>query len=590
MSDAVATPVGAPTSRAQLPAPTNRRVLGLSKESWICWAAFVVTVVLVLMPLVPTLVQALRSNALYEENGTFTLDNFRTLFTATSFPRVIWNTVLFAALTTVVALVTAVVLAVLLVRVNIPGADAMGNILLWPIYLSPLVLAFGFLIVYGPVGFVTGSIQRGLGLDGPPWNLYSIPGMAITEAVAMVPLAFLYCSTALRQADASLENAARTCGAGPLRILFQVILPMLRPPMFYAALLIFSTALESLSIPLLFGRPVGINTFSTFIYEEGREKSPPDYGLVGAASIFILAVVMVLVTVQTLALRNSQRFVAVRGKAQRPRQLDIGRWKWVGFAFVLVYLLVGPIIPIIGLIMRAFVYNLTPMLNPFTLLTTSNFDVVFQTPTFKDSIRNSVVIAVIGSVLMTLFVSVVVLIVRRSTFRFAKLLEFVAMAPQSIPGLILGVGFFWAFTVLPGGPWLAASVLALVIAFGVRGMPQAFGGIAPVVMQIGRELDSASRSLGADWWRTFTRILFKLLLPGMLAGFTLLFVQMMKEFTPAIFLSSTPVIGTTSLQLWLNGETGSVAALSIVQIAITAVFILFAARFLRVRRETSNDA
>src|SRR5690606_22626168 len=112
---------------------------------------------------------------------------------------------------------------------------------------------------------------------------------------AFVPLGYLYCSNALRMADTSLENAARTCGARPWRVIFTVILPMLRPPIMYASLLIFTASLEELSIPLLYGNPVGIDTFASFIYAQGLTQAFPDYGVLGASSMFILAILGVLV-------------------------------------------------------------------------------------------------------------------------------------------------------------------------------------------------------------------------------------------------------------------------------------------------------
>jgi iron(III) transport system permease protein len=201
------------------------------------------------------------------------------------------------------------------------------------------------------------------------------------------------------------------------------------------------------------------------------------------------------------------------------------------------------------------------------------------------SIYNSIIIALIGAVATPLLISVVVLVARRSGFRFRRSLEFTSLAPQVVPGIILGIGFFWAFALIGPLNWINGTLLALIIAFSVRSMPAAFGAIAPIVMQIGDELDQAARSLGADWWRTFSRILFKLIMPGMLAAFVLLFVQMIKEFTPAVFLANanSQVIGTTMLQLWLSGNTGAVAALSCVQIAITAVFVFIAGKVLKVR-------
>jgi iron(III) transport system permease protein len=562
--------------------PHYRKPFGVGRESWIQYGTVIVTAVLVLAPVVPTLYQSFVDRPLYEAGGIFTASNYVKLFTQAHFASVALNSLLFAALTTVFALAIAVPLAVLLARTRVPGSRMFATLLQWPIYLSPLVLAFGWILIYGPAGFVSVAVRQVLGFV--PWNLYTIPGMAVTEAVALVPLAYLYCSGALAQSDASLENAARVSGAGPLRVLRTVVVPLLRPPILYSALLIFTTSIETLSIPLLYGQPVGIDLFASFLYVNGLVSSNPDYGVLGAASVLTLVITGLLVLLQARLLKNAKRFVAVRGKAARRSTLDLGKLRWVGFAFIAVYLVLGPLLPLLGLVLRAFTSLLTPLISPLKVLTLGNFADVFTFGVYVDSIKNSVIISVVGAIVVGLFISVVVVVARRSTFRLARPLEFLALAPQAIPGIILGIGFFWAFTYLPDAVGsVRATLVALVIVFGVRSFPAAFGAISPVVMQIGDELDSAARSVGADWWRTFTRVLVRLIAPAFLAAFVLLFVQLIKEFTPAVFLatSDTQVIGTTTLEFWTQGKTGAVAALSTIQIAITAVFVLLAGKLLK---------
>jgi len=205
-----------------------------------------------------------------------------------------------------------------------------------------------------------------------PWNLYSLPGMAVTEAVALSPIAYVFCANALRQADASLESAAQVCGASPLRILFTVNIPMLRPPMVYSSILVFSMSAETLSIPLLYGQPVRIEVFSTFLYTNGLQSINPDYGVLGAASTLILVVTVGLVALQAKLLKDAQRFVSVRGKATRPRRLDLGWVQWVGVAFITFYIVFGALLPIGGLIFRSFTRIFTPLQSPFRSITGAN--------------------------------------------------------------------------------------------------------------------------------------------------------------------------------------------------------------------------
>jgi iron(III) transport system permease protein len=562
----------------QLKPPRYRRPLGIGRDTAMYYAVLAVLALFVLAPIVPTLIQSVRSEPLYEDGGVFTLDGYQKLFSDAGFGGVVWNTFLFATLTTFLTLVIAIPMAVVVVRTKLPGGRLIAMAMQWPFFISSLILGFGWIIMYGPAGFVSTYVERLFG--GVPWNLYSIPGMAVTEAVALAPIAYVFCANALRQSDASLESAAQVCGAGPLRILGQVIIPMLRPPMVYSSILVFSMSVETLSVPLLYGQPVDIDVFSTFLFRNGLQSVNPDYSVLGAASVIILAVTISLVAIQAKLLKDAQRFVSVRGKATRPRKLDLGWVKWVSIAFITVYVVFGALVPILGLVFRSFTLIFTPLRNPFDFITTKNYDTVFGFESYVQSIWNSLIVAGVGSVVISVLAVLAVMVARRSTFRYARAVEYLALIPQSVPGIIIGIGFFWAFAYAPFGlgSVLPGTLAALVIAFGLRALPSAFGSVAPSMMQIGTELDNAARVAGADWLMTFLRILRTLITPAFAGAMILTFVIMLKEYSPAVFLSSADnnILGTTMLELWAQGSTGSVAALATIQIAITATFVALA--------------
>jgi iron(III) transport system permease protein len=567
----------APTEQA-FKSPKYRRPLGIGRDTAIYWVVLIVLAVFVLAPIVPTLLQSVRDRPLYEDGGIFTLDGYRSLFTDAGFGRVVWNTFLFAGMTTVLTLLIAIPMAIVVVRTKLPGGRLFAMAMQWPFFISSLILGFGWILMYGPAGFVSVQFRQIFG--GVPWNLYSIPGMALTEAVALAPIAYVFCANALRQSDAALESAAQVCGAGPFRIVTQVIVPMLRPPVVYSSILVFSMSVETLSVPLLYGQPVNIDVFSTFLYRNGLQSIDPDYSVLGAASVVILCVTISLVAIQAKLLKDAQRFVSVRGKATRPRPLDLGWLKWVSISAITFYVVFGALIPIAGLVFRSFTLIFTPLRNPFDFLTMKNYQTIFRFDSYVQSIWNSLIVAGVGSVVVSILAVAAVMVARRSTYRYRRLVEYLALIPQSVPGIIIGIGFFFAFAYAPFGlgSVLPGTIAALVIAFGLRALPSAFGSIAPSMMQVGTELDNAARVAGADWVMTFWRILRVLITPAFAGAMVLVFVIMLKEYSPAVFLSSADnnVLGTTMLELWAQGSTGSVAALATIQIAITATFVALA--------------
>jgi len=563
--------------------PRHRRFLGFDRNQSIWWGAFIVLALFVAAPIVPTLVQSVRTKALYDSTGEFSLGAFARLFTEAQFGEVILNTLTFAVLTTVMTLLIAVPIAVVVTRTNLPGKRLFETTMQWPYYVSSLIIGLGWMMIYGPAGFIT-ELVRGI-VGGQPWDLYTIPGMALIEAVSVAPIAYMFCRNALLQSDASLEAAAKTSGAPPLRILFSIVIPMMRPAIVYSAVLVFTVAVETLSIPLIIGIPAGITFFSTFLYKNGLQSLNPDYGLLGAASVIILLVAVVLVVTQTRLLRNAQRFVTVRGKATRPKPLDLGKLRWVAFVYVAAYVVIGAGIPLLGIFLRSFTFILTPLRNPLESLTLSNYTRIFEIPAYSGSIVNSLVVASVGAVLVTILVFVVALVAKRSSFRFRRGLDYLALAPQAMPGLIVGIGLFWAIAVLPFGlgGLIHGTLFALIIGFGFRALPSAYGAIAPSILQIGEELDKAANLSGADWLRTVRSILLKILLPSIASAFVLTFISMFKEYSPAIFLQSadSKVFGTTMLEMWAQGATGPVAALAAIQIAIISVVALVASKYMK---------
>lgn len=553
----------------------------IDRSRLIFWGVALLTAVLVIGPLAPILIQAFLDRPLYAADAGATLSNFTRLVREPGMLAVFWNTLYFALLTMAVAQVFGAVMAVVIGRTNLPGRRWIGELVVWPLFVSNLVIAFGWFTMYGPSGYISLAMRTWLGFV--PWNLYSVTGMGIVAGLSQAPLAYLMCLGAVTKADPQLEDAARSAGAGPFRALWSVTVPMMRPAIIYSAVLNFVIGIEMLAIPLLFGGPSGIQTVTTFLYDRGINAAvQPDYGIVGAAAVILLALVAFLVWLQGYLMKGSGRFVTVRGKASRPSILDLGPWRWVAFLAVFAYVFFTIIAIFGGIFMRSAVSFLTPLIPFWNLITFANFDLIFSSTNYMRSITNSVVISLVGALIGTFFVAIITLIARRSEFRFARPLEYLALFPRSLPGIIAGLGFFYAVVWVPGLDLIRGTIWILMIAFILRYIPIGFGAIAPALSQVGEELDRGARISGADWWTTVTRIILPILKPALFSCFALLFIHFFKEYVTAVFLyqPGSEIIGTTMLQLVAQGDNGPVSALATIQVVITAVFVLLARRVL----------
>lgn len=537
------------------------------------WATALFTLALVFTPLLPVILQSLMRQPLYDGIGGFTSDNYIRLLTSQTLQQAVSNSLVFAFITTLLAMLVGAGAAIAVGRTDIPGGRFIGELLLWPLYLSQLVMAFGFSIMYGPSGYLTLGVQALTGET--PWNLYSLGGMAVVAAICEAPLTFLYCLNSTRMADPALEDAARVSGAGSLRTLWSITLPLMRPALVYSAMLNFTIALELLSVPLIFGGPVGIHFLSTFLYDQGIGAATPDYGLVGAAAVALLGIVTLLVWMQGRLLSNIGRFVTVKGKASRPRRFPMGWLRWPLALLLAAYVTLGVLAPLAGLALRSVTSFLTPLVPIWDLWTADHLKMIVSYPTYVRSITNSIGIAFFGGALATLLVALVAIITQRSPYRYARALEFVALYPRAVPGLVAGLGFLWAMIVFPLLGWLHNTIAILVLAFTMRYLPTGLGAVSPALLQISPELDRAARTAGADWWTTSWAIPLRLLKPALVSAFAVLFICFFKDYATAVFLFApgSEVIGTTLLSFWIQGDAGPVAALAMLQVLLTFAFV-----------------
>jgi iron(III) transport system permease protein len=555
----------------------------VDRAALIQWAVFAFTVLLVAAPIVVIAIQSLQSAPLYEANRHWTLDGYGRLFGSAEFRTAVLNSLLLALVSTVVATGVGVASAIALVRFDLPGRAWLEAAMLGPIYISQLVLALGWYVLYGPSGYVSLLLRQWFG--DVPWNLASIPGMGVLGGLAMAPVVMLFCSSSLGLMDASLEDAARSAGASPLRVVRSVTLPLLRPAIVYSLLLTFVGGLEMLSVPLVFGWPSGLEFFTTFLLRETMGQAEPDYGMLGAAALSLLVVVALLVLLQQRLLSQRQRFVTVRGKGRRPKPIHIGRWRWVLFAAFMVYLLASVVLPMLALVLRSFLQYLTPLMSPWQFLTLDHYRTLWEQDIYLRSIGNSIVLAAIGAGITTALIALVAAVIQRSDFRHARHLEMVTMFPRAVPGMVVGIGFLWVVLWVPGMNLLHGTLAVMVLAFMMRDLPSAYATIAPSFLQVGKEIDQSARVSGASWWRTFRSIVVPLAKPALIACYLIVFVSFIKEYASAVFLYApgNEIMGTTLLSTWSKGEVGPVAALSAVQLVMTLVLVAALAWFGRVR-------
>lgn len=575
------------TTAVSVPSPRRRALPTAGTLQWLIWG---IVVVLIVGPFVPLLYASIRDRPLYEAGGVLTLHAYGALLHDPAFWRAALHTLEYASLTTALAVTAGAGVAILVARTDLPGRRIFGRLTLLPLLLPALGIVLGWIVVWGQGGYLSSLFQQHLHVG--TLDINTIPGMSVIEATRLLAVAYMTCEAALARADSSLEDAARSAGASPLRVLRNVTIPMLRPALLNSATLIFTLSIASLGIPLLLGTPRNIQFVSTYLYLQWTNGANADSPAVSAGAMILLLAATLLLLLRNRMLGAEARYVSVAGKAGRTALLALRGWRRPLAAAVALYLFFSTVVPVIGLALMSFVAFLTPLIAPWHLFTWSNWTTLGQ-GVYLRSIEHSALLALVGGVATTAVVAVATLVAHRSKLPVRKSLPFVMLYPRAIPGLIIGIGFFWAYLETGGlGGWLRQSIWGIAVAFCIRNLPFAYVVMYPTLARIGEELDRAGRSVGAGWWRTCRSIVLPLLKPALFASFVLMFVEILNDYDPALFLvrPGTEVIGTTMLDTFLQGIVGPVASLAMVQVGVTVIVLALGTFVFKIRVTGGHDA
>ena len=533
-------------------------------------AAFCVALFLFLIsPVIPIVYQAFLDKPIYDASAAFGLGNFGRLLSDRDFLVATENTFYFAGLSSVISIVLGLSLSLIFERLNIPLRKTLRLVFLAPIFISPLILSFAWSMLYGPGGYFSLFLRANFGFGLP--NLYSLGGMSLIAGISQAPISYLFFAAAAANIPHDFERAARTAGAGPLTTIRTVVIPLLKPAILSCAVLNFMLVVDLLAVPLIIGEPARIQVLATYLYTKGLISAQVDYGIVAAAAVFMIIIVQLMVWMQTRWLGDTRRYVTVGGRAAKTDRVSIGSRGWMLTGIIGLFVVMTSIVPTAFLVLRSFSSLLSPLLPISDVLTLENYGVIFGREQYVRSIYNTMIIASVGG-FAALVLTFVAAVFAYRTLPFARtLIEQVAVIPRAVPGLVVGLGFFYAVILMPGGDVLRQTIIILMIAFTIRYFPTGFNAMTPAFLQIGGDLDRAVRVSGGSRWAAVRDVTLPLTKSALVGAFMLYFVQFFKEYSAASFLFSpgTEVIGTTMLQLNLVGHLGSLAALAVIQLAIT---------------------
>jgi iron(III) transport system permease protein len=441
----------------------------------------------------------------------------------------------------------AVLIAWLLARTDLPGRSWIEFAFWAAFFLPPFTVTLSWILLLDPeYGLVNTWLAALPFMGARPFNIYSFWGIVWVHIITgSLTVKVILLTPAFRNMNASYEEASRVAGAGNFRTALRITVPVMAPAILSVLLLGTMVSLQTFEVEQVLGLPFRFFVFSTTIYDLLVTRVPR-YDAATALSVLILAAMLPLVFAQQWLTRG-RRYTTITGQFRsQPHRLGAWRAPALLFALVLVAIVLGvPVVfALLGTFMKLFGFFNVP--DPWTL---ANWQAVLGDELFLRSLHNTLVLAV-GTAATTIVVhSLIAYIIVRTRYAGRRLLDLVSWLPFTVPGIILGLAFLWLFLGVSFLRPLYGTTTLLIVAGVIAGLPLGVQIIKSGLMQLGGELEEASRVAGASWWTTYRRIVLRLMAPTLLAVGMITFVGAARNIGHFALLTTSASRPLSILQL-----------------------------------------
>jgi len=449
----------------------------------------------------------------------------------------LWNSFLLACATTSLAFLLAVPMAFIADRFDFPGKVALGSLVLIPMILPPFVGAIGIKQIFGQFGAVNAFlIWIGIAPEGWAFDWFAANrfwGIACVQALSLYPIVYLNAVAALANVDPAMDEAAQNLGCRGFRKFFKITLPLIRPGLFAGGTIVFIWAFTELGVPLIFDYP-RVTSVQIFYGLKEIGGNPFPYTLV---AVMLFCTILLYALGKGLFGRNAHAMMAKATSTGGPRKLP----GWPGWACTLVFVTVTliAVLPHMGVVLVSISNDWYGTVLPKSL-TMDNYEIALAHPLTVPAIANSLKFASISTIIDIILGIAIAYVVVRSKIRGRQILDFLAMLPLAVPGLVLAFGYlamsqegrFFDFI----NPIENPTVL-LIIAYSVRRLPYVVRSAVAGFQQTSETLEEAAQNLGSHPLKATIRVTLPLIMANLIAGGLLAFAFAMLEVSDSLILA-----------------------------------------------------
>jgi iron(III) transport system permease protein len=393
--------------------------------------------------------------------------------------------------------------------------------------------------------------------------------MVFVMAFYTFPYVFTFVANSLDMIPSELEEASAIFGARPWRTALSVTLPLAMPALLAGFIVAFLQSMTLFGVPAILALPAGVDTMTTKIWS--LFQFPPQLGLAAAASLPLLLITAVLLRAQQ-AIMGRRGYSIVGGKSTGVRPVKLGVWTAPALALFVVVLGCSIVLPYAVLARTAFLKNWSAPLAGNLSLEHWRFVFLEFSQTRLAFVNTFILGATAATAGTVLVVTVGYLSLRRVVWGH-RYLAFLATAPVAIPGIVLAVGLFLAYT---QPPFVLYGTLAIIfLAYVTKEMPVGYQQVSAALKAVHPELEEAGRIFGATRLRTLWDITAPLIRNGVIATWILIFIGSIRELSATIllFTAKTKTISVTMFDLRESNDWGPIAVLSLTMLTVCFALI-----------------
>lgn len=514
--------------------------------------------------------------SLSDKAGAFTIANFTRLVRDRTFYDPFLATLGIAAGVAVSCTAVATPLAWLVARSDMPLRRTIRTLVTASFVTPPFLGAIAWEILAAPNSGILNQVYRDVfGLEPYEhlFDIYTVEGLIFVMACYAFPYAFVLTANAIERIPGDLEDASAILGGGRWRTMHRVTLPMVLPSLVAGALIAFLQAMTQFGAPAILALPAGFHVITTKIWS--LFQYPPNPQLAAAASLPLLVVTIILLRGQQWLL-GRRGYTAIGGKSGDARLVPLGFWRWPAVAFGLIVVALPVLLPYAALVKAAVVRTASLPLSAENLTWHNLRFVFFEYSATRLALMNTFIMGIAAATVGTALAVVVAYVTARRLVTGAPLLGMLATAPVAIPGIVLGVGLFIAYTrppfLLYGTMWI------LLIGFVTIELPAAYQQMQSALKGLHPEMEEASRILGATRLLALWQITAPLLRTSVIATWCFIFIGVIRELSAMIMLTTadTKLISVIIYDLNESGDLGPIAVLGITLLVITFVVVALA--------------